>query len=511
MSKLSAGYDHTPAAIDYESTRETKNLSVYPGKEIIVTLLDTAPVRVMRHKLFIKGDKAAKHKRATCAGWNPDTHPQLPKGIASCPRECKTCNGMLVSPAKDFIGRSLCYYLSCINESDSTDINTGRPMFDKVGRPYKDNKRLIELDYKGYQSFQQKAKTYGQLAGMRFRVNRTGPPPGQQTIQSPQYGDIWEPLDVKPVDLVRHFWNSPVVARVQEGNARKSNQVIPHEQVVRELVAPFNYDEEVGTYNAEEHDRFLAYAEGMHARFSGQPQQGQGGGYAPPPPPPGSMPNYAPSAPPAGAMPAGQVPSYQQPQQGAPQGYQPPAPPQSPAGYPGQPPIGGGPPPQQQTPPWQGQPAPGMPSFAPPGAQQQQQQQQAPAGYQPPQQSYQQPQQGMTQGGPPPGYGAPPAGWAPPPQQGGPQPGQPPYAMAGTPRLAPQSPFVGAPTGGPTMPDPAGARQASYAPPPPLGSPAGGFGMPTGQQPMMTPPQGQQGWQQQQAPGAAADDDPMGM
>jgi hypothetical protein len=485
VSKLQSGYDHSPPDIDYESSRETKMLSIYPGKEVIVSVLDTAPVRVMRHKLYIKGDRGAKHKRATCWGWNPDEHPQLPKGVASCPRECISCNAMLVSPAKDFIGRGLCYYLSVINESDVTDQN-GRQLFDKQGRPYKDTKRLLELDWKGYQSFQQKAKTYGQLAGMRFRVNRSGPPPGQKNIQSPTYGDIWEPLDVKPVDLVRHFWQSPVIARVQEGNARKSSTVIPHEQAVRELVKPFNYDEEVGEYSAEEHGRFVAYAEGMFGRFQGS--QTQPGGYAPPPPPPGAMPNYA-SAPPASAMPSGQVPSYSQgpPQPPAAPQYAPPtqAPMPAPSPFVGAP---AGP-----TPPWQQpgpQGAPPQPQYAPPFS---------PPGGAPPQ-GFPFPQGGYPGGppqqqqyAPPQGYGAPP-GY--PAQQ---VPGQPP--MMGTPRL-------------PAAPDPAGARQASYAAPPSMGAPQGGFSMPTGPMPGMPQPAqrpqgdyGAQGWSS--APPGAADDDPI--
>jgi hypothetical protein len=498
------------------------------GKNTTAVLLDDAPALVIRHKLFVKSDPTAAGMRATCAGMNPHQNPD------PCPRECLICNAAIRYKQ---IGRQLGVHLTLIDEARGTG---------KGGKIFADSRRLLELDKKGGEIFAAQKKAYGSLVGMRFNIFRSNAP------NSSRIGDSWSPLGRIP-NLMHHFWQSPAVGMMVEASMQKGGKPITHEEAVRKLITPEDYDKTLGKYDVAEAEAFVAYiahVNGDGAKsipvngFAGQPGAQ---GYQVPP-----MPG-APQGQPQNYMAAGAVPTtpYQQPpQQQAPQGYPPQQ--QQPQGYPPQPqaPQGYAPqsqpqpqypqaPAQQQyaqppapapgysAPPFPGQPQaapgnpaawegqqqiPGRPGFdpvaaamalSPQGAPQghpQQQPQGAPQGW--PQHA---PQHQMARGSPAPlpdPRGATPAPGpqyqAPPPNpayQPFPQGGQPGYGQA-PPPMQPQG--YGAPQGGPTVPQgpPAQASQG-WAPMPPGMQSAAPQGPPPGQSfafgapPMMTgAPQG---------------------
>jgi hypothetical protein len=418
------------------------------GSRTTVVLLDDIPVRICRHKLFIKGDKEAAKMRQTCAGMDPAQYSD------PVPRMCLVCEGSLRDRR---IGRDDFSYLTLIDERQ----------FEYQGKQYQDMKLLVELDDRLRDIINENRRQFGTLVGMRFQVYRSDTP------NSSRIGDSWTPMGRvgvqqgappnTPANLPLYFWKSPAVAAILEGEQKRGKKDVSYQSAVAMLVSAVNYQEVMGYYNPAEAEQFVGYLSGTrdgganranippppgNEQYMAQgqvPQTPQQPPYAPP-----TQPQYPQQAPPPGYP---QAPQYQgappmgmaqgMPPQGygappAPHGYgappppsmpdpqgasmpqggfqAPPPPPQAqsfpsfpPQGYQPQPPA-----PQMQAPPMsQGQPPQGYPAFQPQG---QPQPPQFPAGFgapppqgQVPMQAPPQPQHGQV---PPQGahgqYGDPP-------------------------------------------------------------------------------------------------------
>jgi hypothetical protein len=406
------------------------------GKETTVVLLDDDPVKIVRHRYYLRGDRDANDMRLTCFGMNPSQHPK------PCPRECLACNAAI---KHNEIKRQELFYLTLIDERK----------FEKNGREYQDQKLFLEMSDDQVDLFRDRKKSKGKLVGARFRVYR-----GKDKT-SDRLGSSWEWLET--VELARHFWHSPAILKIMEAERKKDPTKCPpnrdehYKRIVFDLVKPFDYEKLIGVYNVDEAEQFIAVV--VSPSGAKTAASGGSGDDVPPPPPPASMPNYA--------VPPGATPQYPgatapaaAPQQGAPSGapaYAAPPPPVSdPATATA--PAGGG---NGGVPPWEGPPAPGMPGHAPHHAQAP-----SPQGYQappapaptaaPPPQGYVPPPQAQQHGFAPPPMSTPPAGR---PAQGPtqtPAPGAPPYDFSAG--WGAQPPGMGQTPAAPVAPAKAGAR-----------------------------------------------------
>jgi len=356
MPELPRGYGQA-GDLNVDKGRAVKGPRIFwlpPGGETTITILDEPPVRVVRHKLFLRRDNVAARMRQTCWGWNPDGNKD------PCPRECLVCNASLKYPRK--IGRDGLAYVTIIDEREFTYNN----------KQYKDMKMLLELDAKGFDSFSHLARTYGQMKFRRFKVYRSQAPKGKPQT-SAKHGDHWTDLGV--VNPTEHFWYSPAIKGMMESSQRRGEQPKDHAATVAELISPIDYGQEIGTYKPEEASQFVGYLEGQLGA------QGGGGGWQSAPPIPGAPGAGVPGgfAPAPGAVMPGQVPAYNPPTPPS----QPPAAPAAPPPFPGTapaapqaPPTHVGPPAPAHAPPAQPQApatppapaAPGTPPAPPPWA-----------------------------------------------------------------------------------------------------------------------------------------------
>jgi hypothetical protein len=402
---LERGYE--PSGVEGARNRRGPRVFWIPnGKETTIVLLDDEPVKVCRHRYYLRGDRDANDLRQTCAGMNPSEHK------AACPRICIVCNAAI---RHNEIKRQELFYLSLIDERK----------FEKNGKEFSDQKLFLEMSDDQVDLFRDRKKSKGKLVGARFRVYR-----GKDKT-SDRLGSSWDFIDF--VEPVRHFWQSPAIGKIMEAERKKDPTKCPadrtehYKRVAYDLVRPFDYENLIGKYNVDEADAFIAVVVSPdRAKAATGDGAGTGGsGDVPPPPPPGTAPNYAmpPGAAPAypGAPPPSNAPAPQ-PQQG----YAPPPPPPVADPRTATAPAGGG---NAPPPPWEGQQTiPGAPGYVPPPATAP-----APQGFQAP---------------PPPPAGAVPSGqaqthgFAPPPMPGA---GAPPPPQASAPA---GSPAPGAPRPG---------------------------------------------------------------
>jgi hypothetical protein len=372
-------------------------------------LLDGEPVTGYRHKIkrpYIEGgsgqggDWKERDIRVTC---------QNASSKEDQPRSCLICEQALRHG--NIIKRHFTANLTCIDE--------GEHRSKKNNNVYYDLKKLLELDWTGYEALREQSKVLGSLAGMHFSVIR----PSGDPKQSKTYG-LWTPLT--RVNVMQHFANSPAVRAILE-HAMKRGERISHEQAVQRLVSPIDYSKELNNYSPANAERFLARAlstpfmgggggGGTSASFQNNPIGG--GGFQPQPQPQyGGAQTISPHA----------APDYSVAPQAQSQ-FPPPGAPQAPPGFPGGQPGPGMT--QAGGPQWTPQ---GMPGFA--------------GGSVPP------PPQANPQNYQPQAFGPPPVGNPPGstmPQNVGLPPQQPPYQ----PSLAPwaQQPTPGAPS--PMQPQP---------------------------------------------------------
>ncbi len=366
---LQRGYGDGVVVTGASSQRGPRTFWLPPGTETTVVMLDGDPIEIVRHMLFLKGDKTAARMRQTCWGMNPREHPE------PCPRSCQVCNYALSAPRQ--IGRKMLLCSTMIDERQ----------FNWQGMSFKDMKMLLELNHDSADSWRQKKKAFGEIQWRRFRVYRSKAPQGKPQT-SPRHGDNWQ--DLGRVDPMRHFWHSPAVPKLMEAAARRG-EPIDHQTAVQRLITPIDYETEIGVYKPEEAEAFVAYLEGRTGGF-GSGGGGGGihvpaGGGSTPPPPPSSLPSYAATPgvpagyPPTSAVPPDAVPST--PGAYVPPGPAPVAPPTAPAGtYAPPPPVpdpvaAGGqgvphghlpppmPPPMSPAPAQTGPPAPTTPPWQP--------------------------------------------------------------------------------------------------------------------------------------------------
>lgn len=468
------------------------HVSAQDGKNRRSTvLLDDEPVWGYRHKIkrpYVQGQQNSDWKerdiRLTCA---------VPHSKEDQPRACLACEQMIRHG--DTIKRHFTANLTCIDEGEHRT---------KKGAVYHDLKKLLELDWQGYEVLQEQKKTLGSLVGARFSVLR----PTGDAKQSKTYG-MWTPMT--RVNLFQHFAGSPAVRGIMENAGKRGERISPQEAVQR-LISPIDYGKELNNYTPQNAERFIMRALAKSYTASDQqtsyfPQDGNpmggGGGFGFPGQQQGGFPGQQPQG------------FGQQPQQ--------------PQGFPGQmPPAGFGLMPASGFPQGgQTMPPHAAPDYSVPGQQQMGQQQgfaQQPQGFAQPQpqpgfppQGFQQPQGVPPQsapGVPAPGFGQPqafPTGFGGmPPQQNG-QGSVPPPPATGPQGYNPQQfgPQVGNPPGS-TMPPGIGLPpQQQGTPQPSLAPWASQPQLPNGQQgqqpmmqpgPQMPPAQPQQGQQPQPGP-----------
>lgn len=275
------------------------------GTETSLVLLDDTPAEVVRHVMYLKGDKRANGMRCTCFGMDPEQSPD------PVPRECRVCNAML---RLDRIARRHLLHLTVIDERQ----------FQYEGKTFKDMKRVLELGPDQADLFMRRKKAQGSLVGSRWKVYRS------KNARSARHGDDWNFLGFvngaahgqEPIQngLMRHFWHSPAIKAIRENAAKaygdRPARTLNHQEAVIELITAFDYDKIMGSYDPKVADAFVAYMEA--AVSSGSTARGGGGGDddgdGPPEAPPGTAPaapDYAttgaPPAPPA--MPTGQAPA----------------------------------------------------------------------------------------------------------------------------------------------------------------------------------------------------------
>lgn len=321
---LQRGYGDGVTVTGASSQRGPRTFWLPGGGDTTVVMLDGDPVEIVRHQLFLKGDKVAARMRQTCFGMNPREHPE------PCPRQCLVCNKSLSSPRQ--IGRKMLLCSTLIDER----------AFVWQGKDFKDMKLLLELPQDAADGWRQQKAALGEIRFRRFRVYRSKAAPGKPQT-SARHGDKW--YDLGSVDPVRHFWNSPAIKALMDAASRRG-EPIDHMTAVTRLVTPIAYETEIGVYKAAEAEAFVAYLEGRTGA-AGPRQAFNVPAGAAPPPPPSSQPSYgAPPAPPGG--------------------YQPPAAPPGPVGQPtfGAPAV---PPGNIPTAPQVGQP-PTAPAASPPAA-----------------------------------------------------------------------------------------------------------------------------------------------
>ena len=71
---LQRGYGDGVTVSGANSQRGPKAFWLPGGGDTTVVLLDSDPVEIVRHMLFLKGDKTAARMRQTCWGMNPRQH-----------------------------------------------------------------------------------------------------------------------------------------------------------------------------------------------------------------------------------------------------------------------------------------------------------------------------------------------------------------------------------------------------------------------------------------------------
>lgn len=256
------------------------------GEETTVVLLDDAFVEVVRHCMFLKGDPKGNGLRETCYHFDPTNSAHA----EDAPQHCLGCNGML---RHDRIARKHFIYLSLIDERQ----------FEYEGKQYKDMKRLLELGREEGDVFERRRKSEGGLIGARFAVYRS------RSQRSARHGSEWKFLgfvhnkqagEDPKMGLMRYFWQSPGVPGMRESASKLEGKPIDHQEAVRRIIAPFDYEELMGTYNAQNMQRFVAYYEAATGT-QGAASAGSGGSYVAPPMPGGMTP---PPSMPAGMAPA---------------------------------------------------------------------------------------------------------------------------------------------------------------------------------------------------------------
>ena len=200
-----------------------------------VAMLDDQPFGAYRHRLYLQGREnwRSNQLRLTCAASE--------SGDAS-PRTCKVCNAALKNTD---IARKVFFYLSVMDEDGFVS---------RTGEQYTHWKYLLELDQTEYERWGERAETYGTLTGVRFKAFR----PSSKTSKA--IGD-WSPLDGgKPVDLRGHVWDAPAVGRLIAASAKQPRGVLSHEDAVRTIISPVDYEAEIMNYTPEHADIFLAAA-----------------------------------------------------------------------------------------------------------------------------------------------------------------------------------------------------------------------------------------------------------
>lgn len=274
---LKRGYVEDSRVEGSRSKRGPRYFWLPGGTETTVVLLDDDPIRVVRHRYYIAGDREANDLRQTCAGMDPDTDK------APVPRLCLCCNTMLRHKTMD---RGTFFYYSLIDERK----------YEHKGQDYKDQRNLLELSPAEADVFAQRKKARGRLAGSRFRVYRG------KDKQAKRIGSDWEFLEV--VDLRRHFWYSPAIPKTMEAQRKRDPKSCPptqaahHLKVVEELIAPFDYEALMGKYIPAEAEAFcslvLGTGDGAAAPQAADRGAASGGGsYSAPPPPESTTPDYA--------------------------------------------------------------------------------------------------------------------------------------------------------------------------------------------------------------------------
>ena len=155
------GYGDGVTVTGASSQRGPRTFWLPPGTETTVVVLDQDPVEIVRHVLFLKGEKTAARMRQTCWGMQPRTHPD------PCPRQCLVCNKSLSAPRQ--IGRKMLLCGTLIDER----------AFVWQGKNFKDMKMLLELPQDAADGWRQQKTALGQIQFRRFRVYRSKAPEGK--------------------------------------------------------------------------------------------------------------------------------------------------------------------------------------------------------------------------------------------------------------------------------------------------------------------------------------------
>jgi hypothetical protein len=219
-----------------------------PQNRTTIVVLDDDLVVVCRHKMFVRGDKVAWKLRQTCAGADPEKHPN------PVPRICLACEAALHDQR---IARDAFYYCTIINEEKFT----GRD-----GRPYADMKQLLELNRASAQVFlAQKQANNGSLKLCRIAVYRSN------AQNSARHGDSWT---VKgKINPYEHFAKSVGVERILKA-AQERGEKIDRKGAIKQLCTPFDYEELMGEYKAEAAEAFVMFL-GGHGALAGAGEEAE--------------------------------------------------------------------------------------------------------------------------------------------------------------------------------------------------------------------------------------------